>query len=49
VMRSNLDLMLERLPIDLDTADTSAGVATTPIERPGTRRTPASVAMRRSR
>ena len=49
VMRSNLDLMLERLPIDLETADASAGVVTAPMERPGPRRTAARVAARRSR
>jgi LacI family transcriptional regulator len=34
VMRSNLDLMLERLPIDSETIDPSAGVIAAPAERP---------------
>ena len=35
VMRSNLDLMLERLPIDLETADPSAGVIAAATARAG--------------
>ena len=49
VMRSNLDLMLERLPVDLETADPSAGVIAAPADRGSTRRTPARAATRRPR
>jgi LacI family transcriptional regulator len=48
VMRSNLDLMLERLPVDLETADPSAGLIAAPTSRATTRPT-ARVATRQSR
>jgi LacI family transcriptional regulator len=48
VMRSNLDLMLERLPVDLETADPSAGLIAAPTSRAATR-PPARVATRQSR
>jgi LacI family transcriptional regulator len=48
VMRSNLDLVLERLPVDLESIAT-AGAITAPVRRTATRRSPARAAARATR